>query len=235
MRIVFDHSESEAANIRTFYFRTEEPFGYKAGQYVELTLKHDDVDEYGDTRPFTLSSSPADGMVSITSKFTDKDGSSFKRALRRLKPGGSLSMSQAMGSFTLPEDTRTPLVMVAGGIGITPFKSMLSWMVTAGEKRPIKLLYALNSEEEIVFQSTFKTAGLEEVTIVVSNPSPGWEGKRGYLSPELILGLEKPSKDTLIYLSGPDPMVESLQDGLLKSGIKQRQMVLDAFLGYSRV
>lgn len=231
MKVVFDHKQDEAAAITTFYFKPDRPLHYTAGQYIELTLKHLRPDIRGIKHWFTLSSSPTDELVTITTKFTAESGSSFKKALRRLKPGAELTMSDPMGDFVLPKLLQTPLIFVAGGIGITPFHSILSWLSATHETRPIKLLYGVKNEDEIIFQDTFDKANVQP-TIVVSQPSSAWGGERGQLNTELILGLEKPSEDTLVYVSGPEPMVESLEKGLKKAGLKKHQLVLDFFPNY---
>ena len=235
MRVTFDRAEAEAENIRTFYFRPEKPVHYTAGQYTELTLPHARPDKRGSKRWFTLSSSPVDELLTITTKYAGDDkSSSFKKALFKLKPGTELHMAEPMGDFVLPKLIQTPLVFVAGGIGITPFHSMLGWLAQTHEARPIKLLYAVRSEDEIVFQDTFAKANVQPV-IMVSQPSPAWGGESGQLSAELILGLEKPSEDTLVYVSGPELMVESLEKDLKKAGIKKDRLVLDFFPNYTGV
>jgi ferredoxin-NADP reductase len=234
MQVVFDHAEDEAANIRTFYFRPEQPVRYTAGQYTELTLPHPHPDQRGRRRWFTLSSSPTNDLLSITTKQAADKGSSFKRALFKLEPGTELHLAEPMGDFVLPKLIQTPLIFVAGGIGVTPFHSMLSWLAATGETRPIKLLYAVRNEDEIIFQETLRKAGVEP-TIIVSEPSPAWGGERGRLSAELILGLEQPSDDTLVYVSGPEPLVESLEKDLMRAGLAKPQIVTDAFPNYPSV
>lgn len=234
MKVTFDHAQEEAANITTFYFKPESSVNYTAGQYVKLTLPHFNPDERGDHRWFTLSSSPNESLVSITTKFTDEKGSSFKNALRSIVVGTELNMSDPMGDFVLPKLLQTPLIFVAGGIGITPFHSMLTWLTENKEVRPIKFIYGVRTEDEIVFLETFKKAS-QHATIVVAEPSAEWGGERGNLSAELILGLEHPTDDTLIYISGPEPMVESLQKDLIKAGIKKSQLVGDFFPNYTTI
>jgi ferredoxin-NADP reductase len=234
MKAVFDHTRDEADNIRTFFFKTEKPAYYTAGQYTELTLPHGHPDDRGIKRWFTLSSPPAGEFLTITTKFANKDGSSFKKALRHLKPGTEVHMAEPMGDFVLPKLIQTPLVFVAGGIGLTPFHSMFEWLASTNESRPIKFLYGVCSEDEIIFQETFDKAGIEP-TIVVSEPSPPWGGERGRLTAELILGLEKPSDDTLVYLSGPEPMVQALAKDLHQAGLGKRQIVSDEFPNYSAI
>jgi ferredoxin-NADP reductase len=234
MKVVFDHSRDEAANIKTFFFRPERPVQYTAGQYAQWTIPHMHADGRGTRRWFTISSPPTDELVSFTTKFTDQDGSTCKQAIQQLKPGDEINMSDPMGDFVLPKLIQTPLVFVAGGIGVTPFHSILGWLTAVKEERPIKLLYGVRDEDEIVFQDTFQKAGVHP-TIVVSEPSDAWGGERGSLSADLILGLEKPSDDTLVYLSGPEPMVQSLAKDLHKAGLNKNQLVSDEFVNYAGI
>ena len=232
MRVTLDHIQVETEHISTFFFKPERPVQYTAGQFVELTVKHNHPDDRGDRRWFTLSSSPTHKLIGITTKFADTKSSSFKRALRKLKPGAELIMSDPIGDFVLPKLIQIPLVFVAGGIGITPFHSMLQYIAETKEVRPIKMLVGVHSESDIIFQQTFDAAG-QHVTIVVSEPTPAWGGERGQLNAELILGLEKPTDDSLVYISGPEVMVEVLIKDLLKAGLKKHQLVGDYFPNYS--
>jgi ferredoxin-NADP reductase len=234
MKLFFENYIDEAKGIRTFFFKPETALHYTAGQYIELTLKHNNPDKRGLKRWFTLSSSPNQDMLSITTKLASEHSSSFKKALNHLKQGDELSFNGPMGDFVLPKLIQTPLIFVAGGIGITPFNSMLTWLSETSEQRPIRLIYGVNSEEEIIFQETFDKAG-QHATIVVENPSSAWGGERGKLSSEMILGLSKPSEDSLIYVSGPEPMVESMEKDLKHSAIGQSQLVLDFFPNYSDI
>ena len=231
MNVVFDHSHSEADNIRTFYFRPEKPVNYTAGQFIELTLKHKNPDSRGQKRWFTLSSSPTEKLLTITTKWAADKQSSFKKALWKLEKGDELQISDAMGDFVLPQLIQTPLIFVAGGIGITPFHSILSWLAETEETRPIKFLYAVSNEDEIIFQKTIEDAGIRP-TIVVSEPSEFWGGERGQINSELILGLEKPDQNTLIYISGPEPMVDALSSSLKIAGLQQSRLIVDSFPNY---
>jgi len=235
MHVIFDHSQPEADNIRTFYFKPERVVQYTAGQFTELTLAHENPDDRGIRRWFTLSSAPASEFLTITTKYAGDDkSSSFKKALFNLKPGIELRLDEPMGDFVLPKLVQTPLIFVAGGIGVTPFHSIFSWLAETNETRPIKFLYGVRGEDEIIFQPTFEQAGIH-ATIVVSEPSDAWGGERGRLNAELILGLEKPSDDTLIYVSGPEPMVEGLVKELCAAGVDKRQLVTDDFPNYTSI
>ena len=208
---------------------------YTAGQFTELYLPHKNADDRGEKRWFTLSSSPGDDLVTITTKYAGDDKtSSFKRTLFSLEPGAEVAMAEAMGSFVLPKLIQTPLLFVAGGIGITPFHSILEWLAASNETRPIQLIYGVRVEDEIVFTDTFDKAKVSP-TIVVGEPSDAWGGEQGTLSAELILGLGKPGDDTLIYLSGPEVMIQNLQKDLQKNGIPRDRIVTDEFPNYDAI
>jgi ferredoxin-NADP reductase len=234
MKVTFDHTNQEAEDIQTFFFKPETTFSYTAGQFTELAVPHINPDSRGTKRWFTLSGPPTGDLLSITTTYYGKQSSTFKKSLFKLKPGTELTMAEPMGDFVLPKLIQTNLIFVAGGIGITPFHSILSWLTASNETRPIKLIYGVKSEEEIIFQDTFDKAS-QHVTVLVGQPSPAWGGVRGQLNAENILGLEHPSEDTLIYVSGPEQMVGKLQNDLLKAGIKKSQLVLDFFPNYPSI
>lgn len=235
MKATFVRSEAEADNIRTFYFKSEQPVHYTAGQYTELHLRHKHPDQRGTKRWFTLSSPPDRDFLTITTKYAGDDkSSSFKKALFKLEPGAIVDMADPMGDFVLPKLIQTPLIFVAGGIGLTPFHSIVEWLNDTNESRPIKFIYGVRNEDEIVFQDTFARANIQP-SIIVSEPSDSWGGERGNLSAELILGLEKPSEDTLIYVSGPELMVQALAKDLHKAGVPKNQIVTDEFPNYDAI
>lgn len=234
MKVAFDHSQSEAADITTFYFKPKHRVRYTAGQFIELSITHEQPDDRGSKRWFTLSSSPTDELLSITTKISSEKGSTFKTALQHLTPGIILEMSDPMGDFVLPKLLQIPLVFVAGGIGITPFHSIFTWLYTAHEARPIKFLYSVQTEEEIIFLPTIDKANIH-ATVIVQEPSAAWGGEQGSLSAELILGLVQPAINTLIYIAGPEMMVESLTKDLQKADYPKNQIVTDFFHGYSRI
>src|SRR5579864_7110707 len=145
MKATLVRTHKEAANISTYWWRTEKAVDYIAGQYIEMTLPHSQPDERGTKHWFTLSSSPTDApLVSNTTKFAEKS-STFKLALRRLKPGDSVTISEPMGDFVLPKDASIPLVFVAGGIGITPFHSIIKWLHDTKQSRNLTFIYSVSN------------------------------------------------------------------------------------------
>lgn len=231
MQLTFEHSSAETADIHTYYFKPESPIHFTAGQFIELTVPHDNADKRGTKRWFTLSSSPTDDLLAVTTRIAERDGSSYKLALQSLKPGDGVTASAPMGDFVLPKLIQTPLVFVAGGIGITPFLSIFKWLAATGEDRPIKFIQAVRSEDDIAFQDTLDAAD-QHATIVISEPTAAWGGERGHVTAEMIVGLEEPTPDTLVYVSGPEQLVENLMTQLKAAGLRKDQLIGDYFPGY---
>jgi ferredoxin-NADP reductase len=234
MRVTLDHIEDTARNIKTFWFRPERPVRYVAGQFIELTLPHDNPDKRGIKHWFTLSSSPSEEHLSITTKHAAENGSTFKETLFGLPLGASVMMSEPMGDFVLPKDPSVPLVFVAGGIGITPMRSMIKWLHDNQEHRTIHLIYAASSIEEVAFRELFNTYGAP-TDIILSEAPKNWQGQTGRLDAARILELAPNVDNKLYFLSGPEPMVEALTKGLQDAGVDKRRIVGDYFPNYAGI
>lgn len=231
MHVVFDHSQTETANIKTFWFRPDKPVRYIAGQFTELRLPHEKADTRGDKRWFTLSSSPTDELLGITTKISPEKSSTFKQQLLALQPGASVALTEPMGDFVLPKRVDTPLIFVAGGIGITPMHSIIKWLVDTKERRNIYLLYAVKKAQELAFTTLFESAPITYVPML-SEPEANWAGKIGRVTSDLILDLPHMTKNALVYISGPEPMVEQLNQELVASGLSPHRVIGDYFPGY---
>lgn len=231
MRVKLDHVEDVAKNIKTFWFEPERPVRYEAGQFIELYLPHDNPDSRGIKHWFTLSSSPSEPLLSITTKHAAENGSTFKETLFSLKPGTSVMMSEPMGDFVLPKDATVPLVFIAGGIGITPMRSMIKWLYDKKEHRTIHLIYAANSVEEVAFRELFHEYGAP-TDIVLSTAPKNWEGRTGRLDAATILEMAPNVDGKIYYLSGPEPMVENIAKNLADAGVDKRRVVGDYFPNY---
>lgn len=234
MRVTLDHTEPIAKNITSFYFKPERLIRWTAGQFIELTIPHQHPDKRGQKHWFTLSASPSEKMPAITTKFPEGQESTFKRALQGLQVGDELLMSDPMGDFVLPKDKSIPLVFIAGGIGVTPFRSIIKWLLDNQEQRTIHLLYAANTIEEVAFRDIFTAYGLP-VTIILGQPPVDWKGEAGRLTADKILELAPNVDRKLYYISGPEPMVEALTADLKKSGVDGRRLVGDYFPNYEKV
>lgn len=231
MYLDFKHSEYESPTIQTFYFSPEKPMSFIPGQFIEITIPHENPDNRGMCRWFTISSSPSDKLLGITTRIVS-DHSSYKNALTLLKSGNKVQASEPIGDFVLPKDITIPLVFVAGGIGITPYHSIAQWLSANQESRNIQILHAVNTEDDIIYQNIFDSARIP-VTHIVSRPVSAWGGERGTLTANHILKLAKPTPETLIYLAGPEKMTEELTKNLHILGVPEKKLITDYFPGYT--
>lgn len=232
MKVTFTHKKPIAEHIFSFHFEPQQHVHYTAGQFIELHLPHKGPDNRGTKRWFTLSSSPHEDHLAITTNFSPGEGSTFKQTLLSLKPGTAVDMASPMGDFVLPKDPSIPLLFVAGGIGCTPFRSIIKDLELTKEKRNIKLIYAAQKPEKIAFEELFQSYLGENFLTVFTQPPADWKGARGHLTAGMIREIGQPTDDHYIYLSGPEPMVETLNDDLKTSGFSKRHLYTDFFPGY---
>jgi ferredoxin-NADP reductase len=219
-----------------FAFTTVRPLKYKPGQYMEWTLGHKPSDSRGNRRYFTLASSPTEGGALLGVRFYEHP-SSFKRALASLEPGDKIAAGSLAGDFTLPERKNQKLVFLAGGIGITPFRSMIKYLLDKNERRDIALFYSNRTAEEVVFHDVFDEAheqlGIKTVyTLTEKNQlPPNWGGEVGYIDANMIARQVPDYKDRLFYISGSHTMVAAFKDILRGMGIHRSRIKTDFFPG----
>jgi len=207
-----------------FAFQPNRRLAFVPGQYMEWTLGHKKIDSRGNRRSFTIASSPSEEDVHLGVKFY-QPSSSYKKALLAMQPGDKIAASGLAGSFTLPHDEQRKLVFIAGGIGITPFRSMLKYIVDTKEKRDITLFYALSSAQEATYKDVLRAAQLNGAKIVpVITPNLLDAAKIRQQVPDFA--------ERMFYLSGPNGMVEAYKKLLNSMGVKAGNIVTDYFSGY---
>lgn len=227
-----------AGDSAEFAFVTDQPLDYQPGQYMEFTLPHEKVDNRGVRRYFTLSSSPTEGQLKIGVKFYDP-GSTFKSALLDINKNTSIVASQLAGDFILPKDPHKKLVFIAGGIGITPFRSMIKFLIDINQKRDITLLYSANSEDDIAYRDILETArkkmNINTLYVIsgkgskISKPN----SVNGMIDARLIKTYIPDLYNRIFYISGTHEMVESIQEILSQLGVKRANIKTDFFPGYA--
>ncbi len=217
-----------------FEFIPDKKLDYLPGQYMEFTLPHEKTDSRGARRYFTLSSSPTEENIKIGVKFYD-DGSSYKSALLDIDTNTPIVAAQLGGDFVLPDDPAEKLVFIAGGIGITPFRSMIKYLLDTNEKRDITLIYSVRSEEDLAYRQLFdeaaKKIGLTVHYVLTGRPGRG--GKRMNINEQLIQTAVPDMAERLFYISGTHHMVESIQERLHDLGVKHGNIKTDFFPGYA--
>ena len=208
--------KKESANVVSFTFQPQEQLTWKAGQFLHYVLNHAPTDNRGSDRWFTIASAPFERHVMITTRFAGANGSTFKKALKKLRVGDSIEVSDLDGDFTLG-NSRAEYIFIAGGIGITPFRSILKQAEllyanrkhVAAYKKELDIMAKRNPHLKIHY--LFHPQRIDEKAIK-----------------ELVPDLKKP----LFYVSGPEPMVESIGEMLQQIDVPRERIKQDWFPGY---
>ncbi|HVN16085.1 MAG TPA: RnfABCDGE type electron transport complex subunit D [Anaerolineales bacterium] len=225
-----------APDTMEFVFAAPRRFAFAPGQYMEWTLGHPEADSRGNRRYFTLASSPTEYNLRLGVKFYQQS-STFKKALLALNNNTEVVAAQLSGDFVLPKNSRQKCVFIAGGIGVTPFRSMIKYLLDTHQRRPITLFYSAPAIDDFVYKDVFDRAqqelGIRTVYTVTSNRNvpPSWPGKVGRISPEMIRSVVSDYRSCVFYLSGSRNMVDSLKDTLHRLGVPNHQVKTDYFAG----
>ncbi len=204
------------------------------GQYMELTLPHRKADFRGSRRYFSISSAPsADGPITFALTKPSKS-SSFKNALLELEPGATVRGTSVGGDFALPRDLSEPLLLVAGGIGITPFASQVAHATERGETRDLVVVYATSAAGDLPYGDLLAASGARVVLFAPEKPATmpaGWEyAGSGRITGERLLAAVPDAAARRAYVSGPPALVNDLRRALKSQGAKRVHS--DYFSGY---
>lgn len=207
----------EANNYFSLILQKPDNFNFYPGQYLDIELPVKDKND--STRAFTIASSPTENHLMITTKI---GLSTFKKALAKLQPGDIIKSSHPVGTFTL--DDSTPAYFIAGGIGITPFRSMIKYAIDRKLSTPITLIYS-NSNDNFLFKEELnlwgkKLPNLKIIYIVTS--------RDGQLTQLPSTNYKLP----IYYLAGPPGMVDDFARMLLNLGVSDVNIRYDRFDGY---
>jgi len=227
-----------APDIYDFSFNADRKFAFQPGQYLEWTLGHKHPDNRGNRRYFTIASSPTEKNIRLGVKFYP-DSSSFKKSLTSMGIGSEIVASQLAGDFVLPRNRQQKLVFIAGGIGITPFRSMIKYLMDRNEKRSIILFYSNKIASDIVYQDvlneSYEKLGINTVyTLTDTELIPdSWSGQKGYITEQMIMKEVPDYRERMFYISGPHSMVVAFEKVLKNIGIAKRYIKTDFFPGFA--
>ncbi len=226
-----------ATDAYDFVFTTKQKLCFKAGQYLEWTFKHPYPDNRGIRRYFTIASSPTEKEIKMGVKFY-QPASTFKKQLLNMPLGDTLVASQLSGDFILPKDKNKKLIFIAGGIGITPFRSMIKYLIDKKERRTITVFYSNKTVADVSYAKDFdqaeKELGIKTVYSLTDKGSgpPGWLGETGFVDMKMITKYVPNFEDRYFYISGPHAMVVVFTKMLKEMGVKDKQIIKDFFPGF---
>ena len=223
---------------RTMSFRWEKPadWDYRAGQFIDITLHEPpETDAEGDTRGFSISSAPSEGIIQITTRLRD---TAFKRVLQRIPLGTTMRLEGPFGDFRLHHAKR-PAVLLAGGIGITPFRSILTETLHGGPlPYPVVLVHANRRPVDAPFADELRVLAdaHPDFTFVPVMTAPttedGWDGERGHVDADMLRRYIGDLHDAIFYAAGPAGMVEAMRRILADMGIDEDDVRTEEFTGY---
>jgi ferredoxin-NADP reductase len=231
-------SRSEVAD-RTMAFYLEKPpgFQFRPGQYLDLELiEPPETDSQGAARTLSIASAPYEEDLVVATRMRD---SAFKRVLARLPIGTQLKLEGPMGSFTLHRNSSRAAVFLAGGIGITPFRSILCQ--AAKEKLPhqLYLFYSNRRPEDAAFLTELQDLTKSNPRFIfipsmntMEHSSRNWSGERGLINREMLVKHFCDLGGPIYYVAGPPAMVSAMRQMLTKAGVKEDDIRTEEFGGY---
>lgn len=214
-----------------------ERISFKPGQYFFITLlnpPYTDNDEKGSRRHFSVVSSPIQNDI-ITMATRIRESSAFKKSLKELAVGSVVEIGPIQGSFVLPQDSTFPLVLIAGGIGITPFMSMLKFAFEKSLPLDLTLAYSNKNRESTAFfeeLQQFKKEHQNFNLILTMTEDDSWIGEKGRIDENFIKKYFQDLNTKKYMIAGPPPMVDATYNVLLSSGVDPLNIKKENFSGY---
>jgi len=236
VRIRLKERRPETADVMSFIFDLGgQPYEYLPGQYAFFEL--DELafpDERGKRRHFTISSSPTEKDILMFT--TRMRGSGFKETLRHASLGYELTVETPRGRFVLQEGENRRHIFIAGGIGITPYRSILRNAADANTPIQALMLYFSRSSADLVFRRELEEIARQMLTFslvpVISEPEPDWKGEEGEFNEPLLRRYVPDPDQCLFWISGPPAMVAALKDLIQQIGVSEEALHTDSFTGY---
>lgn len=218
--------KNETKDTFTLTLKSEKTFLFKAGQFCFLRLNKDKL--YA-RHPFTISSSPKEDELRFTVKLKGR----FTKALSGLKRGEEIIIDGPFGIFTI-EDCDKDLVFIAGGVGITPFMSIIKDKIENNKTQNIILLYGSKTKEDVIYKEqldNIKKDWFKKVYILSddSSFSETREYETGHINEEIIEKYVRNINNSLFYICGPELMKNSIGTTLNKLKVKKRNIVVEDF------
>jgi predicted ferric reductase len=220
--LLFLESYKESEGVYTFLFKKEKDLTWKAGQHGLFSITHKKIKN--STKPFTVASAPTENVVRLTMRIGENP-SDFKKAMLELKQGMKVKMSGPVGSFYLKNNK--PSLLIAGGIGITPFRSILKQVEAEwnGVEKQINLLY-MDSKKSYLFKNEMEEmANKTSISVTYLN-------SRENLHQEIDKFSTLNKNNSNYFIAGSKSMVDSISTNLQDHNVLKRNIKKDAFYGY---
>jgi ferredoxin-NADP reductase len=229
--------EEVAEGTMAFHFAKPADFQFRAGQAVDITLLNPpETDAEGNTRAFSIASAPFDGDLMVATRMRD---SAFKRVLRNAASGLQVKIEGPSGSFVLHRKAEKPAVFLAGGIGITPFLSIIRQATHDKAPHQLYLFYSNRRPEDAAFLDELLKAAKQNsnfhliATMTEMEKSHRlWNGETGFINSDMIARHLPSLQGPIYYLAGPPAMVAAMRRILTEAGVDEDDIRTEEFSGY---
>ena len=219
--------EEVAAGTTAFHFTKPPDFAFKPGQAATLVLIDPPAEANSRQRIFSLVSAPFEAELAIATRM--REGSAFKRALKSLQPGTKLQLKGPRGVMTLHEDRGRAAVFIAGGIGITPFMSMLRQAAHDRLEQRLLLICSNRRQEDTPFLSELQTLVRENDNFRLLARMTGLEG---FVDGDAVRRFAGDAPAPIYYLAGPPAMVDAMKTMLRRADVSDEDVRSEQFYGY---
>ncbi len=214
------------------YFEKPQGFDWMAGQYLRWTIPSEDSDDRGTSRYFTNSSSPTEEYLSIT---TNRGRSTFKNDLFSLESGDELDFFGPLGSLFITDKDKDSKIMLAGGIGMTPFRSIIKYASDKDLNVPLTLFVSFSLEREVIYYKELKEIekikpNIKVVYSLTKEKKQGFE--YGRISSELISKHLSSYDNSTFFIVGPLAMSDAIATLVEEMGVDGEKIVRENFTGY---
>lgn len=218
------------SDVTSYRFPKQKGLDYKAGQFFFVTIKQKDKEL---TKPFSFSSSPTEPEhIEFTKKFTDHE---FSLALKACRVGDWARIDAPYGQLTF-EGEYPRITLLSGGIGITPFMSIIKNAADKQLESKITLFYGCRTEKDIVFKEELEELAKNnnnlKLVFVITEPSPQWRGNTGIITAELVKKEVPDYKENMFYTCGPPGMVTAMEKLVENIGVPKEKIKKELFAGY---
>ncbi|MBA3678665.1 FAD-dependent oxidoreductase, partial [Candidatus Saccharibacteria bacterium] len=190
-KLTFISKNHISSDIWQLHFAKPNDFTFTAGQYIEITIADPHPDDRGIKRWFTISASPTEKNLILTTRLIETKHSEFKNDLFQLKKGDEIDISGPDGEFVLP-DSQERILWIAGGIGVTPFIAQMQFLLDNNDLEwDITLLHGLRSLDEnpcavLIKECQEKMPHFTVEHVLSENIPSDWQGQTGYINEQLI-------------------------------------------------
>lgn len=215
-------------------FQVMEPMDFKPGQYMDIILQNPPYnDAKGPKRHFSIINSPTKkGVLQMATRLRD---SAFKKSLAEFPIGTEVEIPHLGGNFILPEDSSKTLVFIAGGIGITPFMSMLRFIQDQNLPHKVTLLYSNRNKESTTFYDELEQIAKDSPNIKIiftMTEDPSWTGEKRKIDANFVKEYISELSLATYMIAGPPEMVEAMFNVLKEAGVEENNIITENFTGY---